>query len=505
MNHLHHLLHSLSAHEVAYLNKSAQTSEKGRPKYLNVMEAIRKQPKYDEVALLKQFRREKFVKQFSVMKHYLHHSIMNGLAARHIADSEEFRLTRQITQIKILLNKGLYELAEDILQPALEESRTAEAFIEWLDLLALQRYLIVNHFLTHQKISLKQNTEETEQVMLLYSNFLKYQEINSEQSRMSDRSFHIRNEDYLKEHEMIMKHPLIADETKALTQRALFELFMTRLLYYNITDQREAFFQCANQAFQQAHACIWLIKFDKLRLLSVYPQLMHAAYLNGKWQVLEETLELLKKFTPGSQIQEMAAFTYHISFSLVLLQATGRQTELMKTITNAYGKVKHFGNKLRFDARSQIIISCMSGTLESGHYEQAIDWALLFNEFDQGERLDARLIVDMMELIAHNELGQLLLVSNLSQAIYQRALRWGEKGKFEDTFIRFFKKITSIVEPDELSRLYRKTLDDLKEILEGDIVSQNRTIFPIFETYVQSRIQGVSYHQYLIQSQSQSH
>ena len=499
MNHLHHLLHSLSAHEVAYLNKTAQSSEKGRPKYLGVMEAIRKQPEYDEATLLKVFRKEKFVKQFSVMKHYLHHTVLDGLAARHIADNEDYRLTRQITQIKILLNKGLYQLAEEILQPALQESRIAEAFIEWLDLLGLQRYLIVNHFLTHQQISLKQNTEETEQVMLFYSNFLKYQEINSEQTRISDRSFHIRNEDYLKEHEGIIKHPLIADETQALTQRALFELLMTRLLYYNITDQREAFFNCASQAFQQAHTCVWLIKFDKLRLLSVYPQLMHAAYLNGKWLVLEETLLQLKEFTPGSQIQEMAAFTYHLSFSLVHLQATGRQAELTETITKAYQQVKQFGSKLRFDARSQIIISCMSGALESGQYEQAIDWALLFNEFDQGERLDARLIVDMMELIAHNELGQLLLVSNLSQAIYQRALRWGEKGKFEDTFIRFFKKITSTVEPKELTRLYLNTLEDLKEILSGDIASQNRTIFPIFEAYVRSRIQGVSYHQYLIQ------
>lgn len=497
MNQLFQLIKSLSPAETAYIKRAAFGSLQRSPKYIEVMEAIRLQESYDEEKLMKQFRREKFVKQFSVMKNYLTTAVLDGLVARQFSDNASMALQLQMAQVKILRSKGLYTSAGEILENALNTAREAEAFLEWLELLAQQRYFIVNKFYAGDQPGLQQNKEETERVLRLYDNYLAYQNINSEQTQLADRSFHIRSEDYLEEHHAVISHPMIADETRAHSGRALFELLMTRVLYYNITDQREAFFEHALRAFELAHSSRWLLQFDKLRLLSTYPQLMHASLLNQQWAVLEQTITRLKNFEPSGEVEQMAAFAYLVPYSLVYHQVSGRPDKLAETIREAYENVKKFGRQLRFDTRSQIIISCMSGCLETGDYKSAIDWAMLFNEYDMGDRIDTRLIVDMMELIAHNELGQMLLVHGLSQAMYQRALRWGEKGLFEDTFIRFFKKINTLGNPEKMDALYRNTMESMGKISEGGIMAQNRTLFPLFEAYVQSRIAGTPYHLFL--------
>ena len=499
MQNVFDLVKSLTGAELAYIKRTAIKVGQRPPKYIEVLEAIKEQEIYDEQQLLKQFRREKFVKQFSVMKSYLVEVILDGLAARQIIDNREMNLHRQISLLRVLRDKGLYGPSEKILHASLKEAREAEAFLEWLEILAIQRYWLINKFSSGSKNAVIENEEETDYVLNLYKNFLTYQCINGEQVQISDKSFHIRRPGHLAEHEKVMAHPMILDESKALSKRAMFELLMTKVLYHNILDNREEFFENAQRAFTIAHESLWLQKFDKLRLLSVYPQLMHAAFLTDRLQVLDATINQLKKFEFTSAVQEMAAFAYGVPYSLVYLQATGQSERLSETINETYLQVKKFGKQLRFDTRSQIIISCMSGALENGNYGKAVDWAVLFNDFDNGERLDTRLIVDMMELIAHNELGQVLLVHNLSQSIYQRALRWGEKGIFEDTFIRFFKKITSGVEKEKMDEVCKKTMIALEKILLGGVSSQNRTLYPLFVAYVQCRIVGKPYHVYLRQ------
>lgn len=490
------LVQSLGGTEYLQLKKLFSSSRKESPKYLELMQAIRKQASYNETELLKKFRREKFVKQFPVIKNYLYHATLDGLTSTSITTAEEFSLTAKITKVKILRNKGLYEAAIRELNTALQEAANAEAFWELIELLSLQRYFIVNKF-TDGAVGYEWNSTQTQEAIEKYQNLLHYQKLNSEYTLMVDKSFHVRSADYMGKINSIIDNEWIADERKARSQRALFELLITKILFYNITDNRPAFFETALRAVTIAENSIWLNQYDKLRLLSVYPQLMHAAYLTGNTQVISDCLHKLALFKPNSPIQEMAVFSYSIPFSLIQYQLVGQTDNLKNTITSAYKQLKTYGDKLRFDIRLQIIVSCMSGLLQLGNYEEALDWALLYNEYDTGERLDAHLIITMMELIARSELQQHILVIHFTNALYQRALRWGEKGTFEDAFISFFKRYGKAANRKQFQELVSETLQKVNQLKTSDIASNNRTLLPIFKHYLEAKIANLPYHIYM--------
>ena len=71
---------SLSSSEKGYVKKYCTKNEAGAA-YLKPLDAIDKQEKYDEDALKKKFRKEKFVNQLSVAKNYLIKAILKSLRA----------------------------------------------------------------------------------------------------------------------------------------------------------------------------------------------------------------------------------------------------------------------------------------------------------------------------------------------------------------------------------------------------------------------------------------
>lgn len=69
---LHQLIKSLSAPEKGYVKKQATVHVIGEQnKYIRIFEAIEKQKEYDEKAILKKFKDDPILNNFSVAKNYL--------------------------------------------------------------------------------------------------------------------------------------------------------------------------------------------------------------------------------------------------------------------------------------------------------------------------------------------------------------------------------------------------------------------------------------------------
>jgi len=497
MNELHEFIKSLDPAELSFLKKNAEKKGQSSAKYLEVMDAIRAQPVYDEAALLKKFRREKFVKQFSVMKNYLFHVIADTLTAKNLIDEPQNCLVGVILRIHFFKDKGLYALAESELKSGLKIATETEAFVQELELLSIQRYLIINRFSSDSYDTLITNQKLTQDTLALYQNLLDYTNLHAEFTLLLDKSFNANAGKSSADFEAIFSNAMIQDESKALSKRALLEALLLKTAYYNITHQTDLFFEMASRAFDLAHQSEWHLSFDKMRLLSTYHQKMHAAWIVGRLNEIKDTLEKLNSFKPQNEVQELAAFCYFTSFSLVYFQHTHENEKLLEAIHKAYQLIKERGAKLRFDVRKQLIISCMSGAIESGEYVHALDWSLLYRAYDTNNRLDMRMVIEMMELIAHTELKNIVLVHNLSQGIYQRALRWGEKGGFESVFISFFKKLSTSIDPDEKIKVFEKSKEDLNKLSDEHVSSQHQALYAIFNAYLASKIAGKPYHLFM--------
>ena len=103
------LIQSLTVSEKRYV-KVFTARYKGDKNYLRLFDAINKQEVYDEAALLKKFRKEKFTRQINYTKNSLYNLILKSLQAYH-DKSIETQLSDYSQQVEILYHKGLYAVS----------------------------------------------------------------------------------------------------------------------------------------------------------------------------------------------------------------------------------------------------------------------------------------------------------------------------------------------------------------------------------------------------------
>ena len=107
---LFELIHSLTKSEKRYFKVFNSVHKEGN-NYIKLFNAIQEQKKYDEPALLKMFKNEDFVRQFSVAKNYLMNLILKSLSQHHQKAKKSIELNEYLTEIEVLYWKGLYKLA----------------------------------------------------------------------------------------------------------------------------------------------------------------------------------------------------------------------------------------------------------------------------------------------------------------------------------------------------------------------------------------------------------
>lgn len=104
------LVKSLSRSEKRYFRLFANR-EGGDNVYLKLFDAMDKQSEYDEAAIRKHFKGEKFLKQLHVPKNYLRALILKSLRNFHSNISKDSEVKDILRNIEILFNKELYQHA----------------------------------------------------------------------------------------------------------------------------------------------------------------------------------------------------------------------------------------------------------------------------------------------------------------------------------------------------------------------------------------------------------
>ena len=112
-NDLHKLIKSLTPSEKRYIKLTAGF-EKGNPAYLKLLDAVDRQPTYDEAKLVKKFSKLKEFKQFAAAKLHLTRQVMRCLRSFHDDLTVDIKLSAMLTDIRFLYARGLYSQAQKI-------------------------------------------------------------------------------------------------------------------------------------------------------------------------------------------------------------------------------------------------------------------------------------------------------------------------------------------------------------------------------------------------------
>lgn len=111
------LIHSLTKAEKRYFKLFCRQSGNDA-NYLQLFDAIDAQKEYDEAAIRKKFRKERFCIQLHVTKNYLHHLVLKSLRNFHSQLSKDGELKDTLRNVEILFHRELYDLCEAELKKA---------------------------------------------------------------------------------------------------------------------------------------------------------------------------------------------------------------------------------------------------------------------------------------------------------------------------------------------------------------------------------------------------
>jgi hypothetical protein len=501
MDVLHELITNMSMAEKSYFKRYAsKLSDDSSTHYMHLFDSIALQQEYDEAALKQKFRGQKFVKQFSVAKTYLYKTIIKALKNFHEESNVQSQLKHLQLELGILMDKGIYPQAGKVISKGVLLADAFEMFNDLNEFLTAELYLLMNSYeQPGQKRSVEQIINDYMLLGEKTKNLVAFENLYQQQHRLNKTVYQLRDEEQLKQYNAIFNHPLLSNKAQVLSSRALYYFHFIRSLHFSVTDNRLAFLKETKLLVAVCYASKHFKEFDIRACLNALNLLLEASYFNGDWKAMNDALKKIRLLPVKSERDKMAQFIYYSRFGLIYFDRQGLVKDKRALIEESWKNIQRYEKKIPYHIRVSLLVTYSSALMEMGEYEKALDWIELYRQGKKVDetRYDVQSILLMLQLIAHYELGNLLLVKNIVPNITRFIVKIGQQSKFEKVVLSFFNKLTSSKMISE--KIFADTLNALNVLKEGDILNRNRTLHDIFRAFIESKKIKKKYHEVLMQ------
>lgn len=352
MNGLFLLIKSLKHSEKRYFTLSASSMVPSKKKnYLKLFEVLDAQKNYDEETILKKYRKESFVKNYSANKAYLFDMILASLRNYQEDSIEEWSIRRNFYKIKILASKGLDKDCEKLIIKTKEKAWQYEQYQTLLDILDLELYLFGNCRIGNMSKDLFWELKSEKDKVIKILN--EYNNVQGAWHQLNILFLNKLNEPFSalkKQAERIINDLLLQNEPAeiySLTLRnrylACFELF-----YNSIAD--------VEKCYEYNKKLIINRQFIDERMpnlaidpMAVYFNFMVSCYNYEKWDEMELYLDKTYLFPVNSVEQEIRR-THNYCYNGILLYLHTKQYTKAQNIVNTFIAAKtNFENRYRID------------------------------------------------------------------------------------------------------------------------------------------------------------
>lgn len=461
------LIQSLTRTEKAYFKKFAYKKDKAKDNpYLQLFDAIDRQKEYDEEKLVKKFRKEKFVKQFSVAKNYLLNLIVSSLADYDSNKNNRNRLLQMLREIRALKDRGATDLAQKRIDAAV---KLAEKYQDdWV----LYELYIMSVVLMPLKNSTKRFEfyEKAQKTVSTLQNREDYRKIYGRYLQLTNRVSKVREEQNKQDWETLMQHPLLQDVTKSIT-------FSTQYQFYEIWTNYHLHFKNREAAYRQMQKQVELfdqnpiyIETKAIIYLMTLNNLMFIQGMFNKHSELEETSKLIlqkrkeKFLAPIAQIRPNIFYTLEGTLLAYYLELKDYQKayEMIPKVRACNPQIFEHEKDRTFRNRFNMAVAYFYRK----EYDAALDEVnelLDFKELDR-ESPDIGSFARILDLLIHFELGNNLLIEYTSRSAYRFLYKHKKLYRVESILLTFFKHLSKINDASKLQEAFRDLHIELVEL-----------------------------------------
>ncbi|MGB1241893.1 MAG: hypothetical protein ACPG49_05190 [Chitinophagales bacterium] len=513
---LFRLIKSLKQSEKRYFKIFSSTHVKGQQNnYVKLFEAVDKQDEYNEAAILKKFKGEKFIKQFSVTKNYLYNFILKSLRSYYSGKDIDSKINEELESIKILINRGFYKKALKIVRKTKQLAWEYEKLYYLIQVLEWE-YCVKITCLTHDKFSIYKKDYLKERVYLfeLIENMHQYSLLLDDFYDLYREDMVVRTEEDLQKYEELIQSPLLQSMENALTYNA-------KKIFYNIW----ALYHTIKQDFIAAFS------YDKMQLdlfeenskikedgISDYIESCHNLLYNcmklNRYEEFEGIMNKVKVIPEKKAFAEKLTFhSYAQIFDtthglLLSYYFNTRQFEnALELIPSIEKGLWKFRMALDGEAKIYIYFEAAKLLFHINKLDEAMEWVSKVDAYEKQAGTDGLICyARILKLFIYYDMGDSYY--DLLQYEIKSTKRFLQKKErfyqVEETILKYLYRLVSTSSIDLTKELYMKFRKDLQYLMQQKF-EESASSYLDLTYWLDSKIEQVPLKEVLIRDWKLNH
>jgi tetratricopeptide (TPR) repeat protein len=462
--------------------------------FMQLFDVLDKQEDYDEGLIFKKIPRLK-KSQLSNIKANLYRQLLISLRNLYKKTDNDIAIRENIDYAKVLYNRGLYNQSLDMLEKAKKTALQSQQYTLTLSVIELERHIESQHITGSM-------SEKAEEIKSLSLDIIKKVVVNNELANFSLMlyGFYLRygyvkdKKDYrfVKEY-FDAHHPNVEVAELDFYEKLL--LYQCYVWYYNMIQDFANYYRYARswvELFHQDEAKKYTdttIYFKGLHneLNALFMAQRHDRFLSA----FEELLSIKgdKKLINNRNKESIwTLFSYLHGINLIYLTADYQEgTKYVKPLEKILES-----NKYNWDLNRLIVFYYKIACIYFGadDWEKAIFYLnKITNNYYPDFRGDIQCFARILNLIAHFELGNDILVSYQVKSIYRFLAKMEDLGDVQREIFSFIKRTPTMHESgllDEFKALKKRLL-----ILKDDPYERRPFLYLDIISWLDAKIKGI--------------
>lgn len=492
---LFQLINSLSQAEKRHFKLLSRRNSSGKDTlFLQLFDYLDKYQKQDDKDILKKIPGIKR-SQISNIKSNLYKQMLASLRLFHRSSNIDIYLSEQLDYAYVLYDKGMYKASLEILEKAKKLALEHKQYMVAQNMVEFEKHIESQHITGSMAAKALELDKE--------SHFLIHR--NQKSASLSSASLqlyglylkngYVRNvEDYEKVNQYF-ENLLPNYEMHELDFFEKMYYFQSHVWYSNMTHDFLNYYRFAQRWVNLFHEQPHMIEKEMPSYIKGLHNLLNALFLTSKYKKFKANYRLLvdfKKDRDGKNNRnvESLLLLFENVHLINLHYMQGSFSEGIKAIPKLEEILKT--NHYNWDPHRIMVfyykIACLY--FGAGHNEECIHYLnLIINNYFPKVREDIQSFARILNLIAHFELGNEILISYQIKSTYRFLSKRDDLHEVQKEILKFLRK-TPRISKEELDREFQILRDKLVTIREMPFEKRPFLYLDII-SWLDSRIEGV--------------
>lgn len=497
---LYKLIRSLTKPEKRHFKIFASRHTLGEQNvYVKLFDEMERMKEYNEAELLKKYRKEAFVNNFSITKNRLYEQVLRSLDVFHHNSSVDAQLRKELHCAEILYKKTLYDQCAKLLNSAKKLATRFEKFAILVEIHKMEKDLLEkDSYSDLPETTIMELHDEDETVAENIRVFNAFWNIKSRLFMLLNKRGRVRNSQELSDFKEIIDNTLLREKNNRLSVNAQY-LFnhIYSAYHFGVGDYKKCYsFLANNIKLIESHTDIFR---DEPNIY--FSLLTNIIYVGSQLKRYDDVMEYLRRLrempeklaTSRNEDLDIKLFSSAFSLEITLYNNTGDFEKAIALVAKIEEGLEQYEGRLSKLREAYFYFNIAAAYFGAEKYSQALKWInRLLNDHGIAHNEYIHCMAQIFNLIIHIELKNTDLLAYAVKST-QRYLKSRNRAyKFETAFLRFTETISRAGNEKELQPVYEALRRELTALSKDAF---ERTAFEYFDVpaWVESKVTKKSY------------